>query len=393
MEQSVENVRRFRLYTQHLDAWRTEKTIPEIVGACGMQNTPPGAWETAMFQRVPGCNLAELQALLYREKSLLQAWSFRGAPVVFPAAQSNAFLSALIPQRGEEWIYTHGIAGALDFLQMSFDEVFDKLREVIPRLDGKTVESKTALDQILAQWMLPLLPAAKRDLWNAPSMYGAPDKQTMGGAAVSFLLRPCACLGLVVFGARGGSPTFTSYQGWLGQALKPAANAPDMLVRKFLHCYGPATVDAFAAWLGCSGKQAKRMWNAVLEELEPVKIDGKEAFLLSEDRKLLASPPAPQREWHLLGGHDPYLDQRDRQILVQDKARQRQVWQTVSNPGAVLHRGEIVGVWTGKKSDAGMTIRITLWKEDPEAVPALRALAEEYAAFRGQKLLKVRYCP
>ena len=50
--------------------------------------------------------------------------------------------------------------------------------------------------------MLPVLPAEKRDLWNQPSMYGSPDKQTVGGAVVSFLLRPCAFMGLVVFGRR-----------------------------------------------------------------------------------------------------------------------------------------------------------------------------------------------
>jgi hypothetical protein len=389
-EINAQNIRLFRLYTHHLDVRREKKCVPEIVGACGMQNTPPGTWETALFNRVPDCSLSDMNALLYSEKSLLQAWSFRGTPVVFPVGESDAFLSALVPGDNEDWIYTQGIVGALDFLQMPFDELLDKLVQVMPLLDDKTIESKSALDQTLAEWMLPLLPFEKRDLWNSPSMYGAPDRQTVGGAVVSFLLRPCAFSGLVVFGERvGTSPTFTSYKGWLGQLLKPGEDAARKLARKFLHCYGPTTAHAFASWLGCSEEQARRMWESVSDEMEPVKACGKGAFILSEDKDLLCSPPSLQRELLLLGGHDPYLDQRDRHILLGDKALHKQVWKTITNPGAILRYGEIVGIWTSKKKGKGIEIKMTLWNDASAAKQKLYDLAEEYAAFRQQKLMKI----
>jgi hypothetical protein len=391
METNIQNTRLFRLHTHHLDQRREKKRVSEIVGACGMQNTPPGSWETALFNRVSDCSLSDMNEFLYSKKSLLQAWSFRGAPVVFPVEESDAFLSALVPQGDEDWIYTRGITGALDFLQMSFDELLDKLRQIMPLLNDKTIESKSGLDQAIAEWMLPLLPAKKRDLWNSPSMYGAPDKQTVGGAAVSFLLRPCAFLGLVVFGKRiGVSPTFTSYVGWLGYPLNSGKDGVEKLTRKFLHCYGPATFDAFAGWLGCSGKQAQRMWKSVSDEMEPVKtFDGKSAFVLSEDKDLLCSPPSLQRELLLLGGHDPYLDQRDRHTLLDNKALQKKVWQLVTNPGVILRHGEIIGIWTAKKKDKGIEITMTLWKDVSFAKQKLHDLAEEYAAFRQQKLLKM----
>ena len=55
---------------------------------------------------------------------------------------------------------------------------------------------------MLAERVADLLPPERRARWNYPSMYGSPDKQTVGGAAVSFLLRPCAFGGQVVFGQR-----------------------------------------------------------------------------------------------------------------------------------------------------------------------------------------------
>ena len=395
-ELTLEQIRYFRLHAHHLDQAYPCGEIMRAVGACGMQNSPPGAWETALFNRVPGCGLKEMERLLYEEKTLLQAWSLRGIPVVFPAGESRIFLSALIPQGEEPWIYTNGIGLALDYLDMTFGEVLERLEQVMPQLDGRTLTGKTALDQTLAAWMTPLIPAEKRERWSHPSMYGSPDKQTVGGAAVSFLLRPCSYSGLVVFGQREGiSPTFTSYKSWLGHPLPDAdrSGAEKELVRKFLHCYGPATSDSFARWLGCSGKQARRMWNAVSEEMEPVFLadcpdTGKKRFILSEDRALLFSPPSPERELLLLGGHDPFLDQRDRAVLQPDPARQKQIWKLVSNPGAVVCRGRVIGTWSGKKKNRGMEIGMTLW-EKPCGTEKLQDLAEACAAFRGRKLLSM----
>lgn len=385
----LEQIRLFRLHAHHLDAAYPKEAICEVVGACGMQNTPPGAWETALFNRIPGCSLTEMEALLYSEKTLLQAWSLRGIPAVFPTAQSGAFLSALIPKEGEPWIYTNGITLALDYLQMTFEEVWERLLEVMPKLNEHTLISKTVLDQTLADWMLPLIPAGKKERWNHPSMYGSPDRQTVGGAAVSFLLRPCSFCGLVVFGEREKkSPSFTSYQSWTGRALQAREDEEAGLVRKYLRCCGPATVDSFTDWLGCSGKQGRRMWNLISEEMEPVQILGKNAFILAEDRKRLSAPPSPQRELLLLGGHDPFLDQRDRGILQPDPSKQKQIWKLVSNPGAVVYRGAVIGVWSGKKKSRGMEIRMTLW-ERPFGTEKFQELAEAYADFRGQKLLSV----
>lgn len=382
---TVQQIRSFRLHSHHLDGGCQISDIAAAVGACGMQNTPPGAWETALHSRIPDCSLGRMEQLLYQEKSLLQAWSLRGAPVVFPAAESGAFLSALIPEGEEPWIYTNGILLALEFLQMTFEDLFPLLKQVMLQLDDTVIVSKTALDQTLAEWMLPLLPADKRILWNEPSMYGHPDVQTVGGAVVSFLLRPCSFSGLVVFGERNGtSPSFTSYRRWTGCSFRNEDDSSQKLVRKFLHCYGPATVDSFVSWLGCSGSQGRRLWQTVSEETETLNVFGKKSYILSDDKERLFSSPVFERELLLLGGHDPYLDQRDRLVLQPDKSLHRHIWKMVSNPGAVVYHGEIIGVWTSRKKAGILEIKITLWK-DFHVKQKLSGLAEEYAAFRQQK--------
>lgn len=385
-EVSAEQVRYFRLRAHHLDRAYPAEDALALDGACGMQNSPPGAWEGALASRAPSLGAGGTSRLLSRGGGLVQAWSLRGAPYVFPEAEAGAFLSALVPEAGEPWVYTDGIGLALDTLGLGFDELLDVQRSAMEHLDGLVVEGKPEFDRLVAAWMEPSIPADKLEVWRAPSMYGRPDVQTVGGAVASFLLRPCSFEGLVVFGERRGLlPTFTSYHSWTGRALEPPPDAAAQLVRKFLRCYGPATPAMLASWLGCSGAQARRMWAQVADEVAPVAVGGKRAFVLACDLERLMRPEPLERETLLLGPHDPYLDQRDRAALLADKAKQRRVWTTVSNPGAIVHRGAVVGLWKARKRNEKLSIEAELWEVGPTE-GALRALAEEHAAFRGLEL-------
>ena len=105
MDITPEQVRAHRLRAHHLDRRYPASRILEAAGACGLQNSPPGGWETALFQRLEGCSLPLLRDALYRDRALLQAWSIRGVPLVFPAGESGVFLSPLLAREGEcPWI-------------------------------------------------------------------------------------------------------------------------------------------------------------------------------------------------------------------------------------------------------------------------------------------------
>lgn len=388
MELSARQIRAHRLRAHHLDQKYPFGELLAVAGTCGLQNSPPGAWETAAFCRLKNCTLPQLHHALYQKKELLQAWSIRGVPLIFPTADSDVFLSALIAQEGEEpWIYTKGIGLALGHLGMSFSELLPLVESTAEYLEDHTIKSKEELDRVLAQLIAEQLPAQKQSLWNAPSMYGAPDRQTVGGAAVSFLLRPCSFKGLVVFGEREGiSPTFTSPLRWLGHKLVPSAQGTAELARRFLHAYGPATPRAFADWLGSTPAQAKRLWQQIEEELEPVTAAGKKAFILQSDQESFRCADT-EEALLLLGPHDPYLDIRDRAILLEDTAAQRQVWRTVGNPGVILKSGKIIGIWKTRIQREKLSVSTTLW--EPLSAPEQRELEKQlegYAIFRGLAL-------
>ena len=256
---SAEQIRSFRLKAHHLD----QPQAAELAAACGFQNSPPGAWETALYNRAPGLSLGKMKKMLEEDKTLVQAWSIRGLPLIFPAKDRHVFLSSLVPLRGEPWIYTRGIT--------------------------------LALDETLAGWMLPLLLEGKRSLWTAPSIYGNPEKQTVGG---------------------------------------------------------------------------------------------KRAFILAKDHESLFSPPSFNRELILLGGHDPYLDQRDRWILQEDVKLQHKIWPTVASPGVLLFCGKAAGIWNCKKKGKALEFAFTLWNDIGDT-QKLQDIARLYAKFRQQELSKI----
>lgn len=385
MRATREQVRHYRLQAHHLDKKLPPAEMQVAAGACGIQNSPPGAWETALYNRLENCTLENLHTALYTDKTLVQAWSFRGVPVIFPTDLSDVFLTPLIAQKGEQpWIYTRGISGALDHLGLSFDEVLQLTQEAARYLDTHIIKSKEVLDQTLDDLIEVHLPQDKQALWRDPSPYGRPDRQTVGGAAVSFMLRPCSYNALVVFGKReGSSPTFTSFKNWIGHPLDIVEEAEQELVRKFLHCYGPATLEYFMSWLGCSKPQARRLWATVSEEMVSVEIEGKPHYLLHKDCTALMNPTGDAKSIMLLGAHDPYLDVRDKVVILEDKARQKTIWQFVSNPGVVLKGGRVAGIWRVKTLKEKLDITVTLWdKLNTAEQNELKQRVEEYAAFR-----------
>ena len=87
--------------------------------------------------------------------------------------------------------------------------------------------------------------------------------------------------------------------------------------------------------------------------------------------------------------HDPYLDTRDRDVLLPDKALQKLVWRTVGNPGAVVLDGRISGMWTARTVRDRLELSVTAWQAfSARQQSMLEIRAQEYAAFRGLSLLK-----
>lgn len=380
--------RQFRVHVHHLDQRVPARRVLAVAGTIGLQNSPPGAWEQAVFNRVADITAAELRGMLEKQKSLLQAWSFRGAPAVFPTQDAATFLNALAAEKDEEpWIYTAGLVPSLPQLGIDYTTLLTLVSQATKTvLADKTITGKSQLDAAVAEAVAADLPAAKQAAWQQPSPYGA--KQTLGQAAVSFMLRPTGFQGLVVFGQRSGqSPTFTSPKHW-GVGWPEESAAMHELVQRYVHAYGLTNRQEFTKWLGCSIAQGRRLWDLVADELTAVDAGSVLTADLPEFQKAVEATGTLR----LLGPHDPYLDANGRDLLLPDKKLQRKVWRTVGNPGAVLLDGRIIGLWRQRKQGKQLSATVDSFVPLTNRLKQqITSQVEAYAAFLQVTLKALTY--
>jgi winged helix DNA-binding protein len=157
--------------------------------------------------------------------------------------------------------------------------------------------------------------------------------------------------------------------------------AATAVVERYLRLHGPATPSEAAGFIGTTTNTMKSMWPAGLAE---VRVAGRKAFLPEPDLALLTDPPEPDPV-RLLPPWDPFLQSRDRALLVPDKPRQKEIWKIIGNPGALLAGGELAGTWRTKGSGRkrlDFTIG-TFWTLPADTRKAVEAEAEQVAAARG----------
>ena len=156
---------------------------------------------------------------------------------------------------------------------------------------------------------------------------------------------------------RYAAPTGRLVVRWDGarQPLLWMVSQPEMgvtearleLARRYLHAMGPGTVEGFGAWAGVKSRTAAATLEAFRPELTPVDTPVGEAWVLAADEATLRQPagePAPVR---LLPSGDTFflLQGADRELLVPEPDRRKQLWPSRVWPGAILIDGDVVGVW------------------------------------------------
>jgi hypothetical protein len=336
-------------------------------------------------------NADDVEHALLADKTLLQAWSLRGAPHVFPTRDQPVFLHALAA-KDERSIraFVFGVEPALDTVGLTavaaVQHAADALKQV---LEGRRM-TKDELGVEMAEWIRPRLTASQQRQWKGDSWY-APG-QTQGESIVRFLLPILSLRGLCCHAERRGAKAYLARTTeWLGPTATASRRPParSEIVRRYLRCFGPSTRQHFAEWAGVGESHAVDLWALVAPDLVEVDVEGRTAWLQRPEVPRLTSPPEP-RGIRFLPPHDPYLALRDRGTIVSDGGWQRRLWRTSGNPGVVLADGQVVAAWRPKASKTRLHLTIE-WMAP--ATRRVKARAEEeaapLAAFRGFKSVKV----
>ena len=175
----------------------------------------------------------------------------------------------------------------------------------------------------------------------------------------------------------GENPVRLRYAGATGRVLirwdgarQPTVwtvTPPDMdphdarreLARRWLHVSGPSTPAAFATWAGVAPRAGRSVFEALGRGLRPVRTPLGEAWILASDEPAFgeaASAPGSAAPVRILSSGDPYLMAGDRELLVPDAARRRELYPPGTVwPGGVMVAGELAGTW--RRAGARMTVR------------------------------------
>jgi len=174
-------------------------------------------------------------------------------------------------------------------------------------------------------------------------------------------------------------------------AIPTAAAGTGDLIAAYLRVLGPATPAEAAKLLASTQTAVRPAWPA--GDLAEVSVDGRRTWLPADRVDALRSAQRPELV-RLLPPSDPYLQAKDRDLLVPDKARQKEVWRILGNPGALIVDGEVAGTWRPKKSGTRLQLTVTPFDRVPPRVrKAVDSEAERVAAARGATDVDVRLPP
>lgn len=168
------------------------------------------------------------------------------------------------------------------------------------------------------------------------------------------------------------------------------------VIRSYLRFFGPARVSDMATFLDAPPKDLKAHWptDAVEVVVTEDETSGRPQprFMLTDDLDAITAAGSGGKTptVRLVGPYDPYVQLRDRELLVPDEAHRKDLWRVLGRPGAIVADGEIIGTWRPRTSGRRLTVRIEPWgplrARDRAAV---EEQAELLAAHRGADLAQV----
>jgi hypothetical protein len=350
----------FRIRAQQLD--RDSSTVADTaVLDFGVQDTGgDGAlWALACRGIDPGS---------IGDRELVLLWTLRGAPHQYRRADLAAVAAAVQPYSDED----------------AAKRIFDAAKP----LKAAGISPLTALDAVAE---------AMRAVVTRPMVKGEVSTEVTQRLPEPYrrACRPCNAIHLYEQTFRLGAtraglelepdtspPVLRRVPSW-----RPATTVPPRfdLVRGYLRFLGPATPKLVAEFLDAPVKVINQRWP---EDAVPVDVDGEKRWVLADDVDALSGGPA--KVTRLLAPFDLFLQARDRSLLVPSAERAKSVWVVLGRPGAVLHQGDLVGIWRPRQSGRRLRLQVELWTTPTAAVKrAVTEQAERLAAYRNVTLAGV----
>jgi hypothetical protein len=338
------DVLRYRLHRHQLDREPGTAAGPGDVELLdvGVQDTGTdgAAWALAV-RGIPA----------FDPKELALAWTLRGAPHAYRRTDLDAVAVATAPL--SEADAAKRIFDAAKPLKAAGIPVLDALRivaghlrEIVAKPTVKGDASSRLTELVDQPYLRACRPCAATHVYEMPFRLAALQAGLELDPGTSPpVLRRVPRLRPLLFGQLAGG-------------AEPQLD----VVRGYLRFYGPARVADATTFLDAAAKDVKAAWP---DDAVEVTVDddagSQPRFVLAEDLDALTGGGAASRTVRLVGPYDPYLQLRDRDLLVTDEACRRDLWRVLGRPGAIVADGEVIGTWRPKASGRKLTVRVEPW--------------------------------
>ena len=270
-------------------------------------------------------------------KPLALVWSLRGAPHVHRRADLDAVAAALFP--------------------LSEADAASRLNETGPSVSRAGI---SALEQFA------LATAAMRDVVQTPTAKGAASTAATKQLPASMRRNCRACktthisdsamrIASIAAGLElqpGTSPPVLQRRVRAKLPKRPDVAALRDIVRAYLTLLGPATLGDAAGYLEARRVDVEQAWP---DDLIEVQVDGRSAWLPGKQVKALENPPDPDLV-RILGPFDPFMQARDREVIVPDKGVYKTLWPVLGRPGVLFAAGEVAGTVRPRASGKKLTM-------------------------------------
>lgn len=326
---------------QHSLAPRSKREAFVDVVSClyGIHAQVMSAAEMALGVRTDGLSPQDVQAALWQDRTLVKTWAMRGTLHLLAADDLplHAAARTIDPRRWLDF-EAHGIT----------EKQARAFLEAVPEILGSEPMTREQLATAVGEQV------------------GLPALAELIGSKWGTALKPSAFRGDLCFGPnQGRHVTFVNPKVWLGkwQSVEPEAAFAE-IARRFLRAYGPLTPKQFARWWN-EGRVdvAKKVFQQIEDELEPVDVEGWQALALKSTLEQMQQSTV-SGVVRLLPLFDAYvLDIARTGAPILPKQYRKQVFRQQGwTTAVVLVDGIIKGVWDYKSNEKAKTIAVEMFE-------------------------------
>jgi hypothetical protein len=324
----------------------------------------------SLAARLDGLTRQDVHDALWRDRSLVKAWTIRGTLHLHPAAELPLWYAvrrAVADTAAESELLApwRDPAGTIH-PGFDADDVSAVKAAVLDALDGRCLLRKELADEVVRR------------------VGPRPGERLRSGFAFF--------LGEVCQGPpQGAKITLVRADQWVDgwQDVDPQ-DALRTACRRYIRAFGPTRPDAFREWLASrafKAGEARALFESLGSELEEVDVDGRSAFVLRGDMQFCDD----RANIRLLPEYDVYvMGFREREELVPPDVREqvarhgRGRYEGPAGVRLLLLDGVAAGVWERRKRGRGLELTVEPAKALTRAARrALEGEARRFADFLG----------